>query len=95
MAAADEASTLLRKILSPAEAQTLVQILTEPAPRTAARTGLAGYFAGASAAKPGGDAQANKGYLKICSNGQVGYLPKANLSAARKIDANLKVLDEG
>lgn len=95
MAAADEAGALLSRILSPAEAQTLVQNLTQPAPRTAARTGLAGYFAGTSAAKSGGDAQANKGYLKIYSNGQVGYLPKANLNAARKIDANLKVLDEG
>jgi hypothetical protein len=95
VAAADEAGTLLRKILSPAEAQTLVQILTEPAPRTAARTGLAVYFAGASAAKPSSDAQQARGYLKVSSNGQVGYLPKANLSAARKIDANLKVLDEG
>ena len=92
---ADETSTLLSKILSPAEAQTLVKILTEPAPQRAARTGLAAYFAGTSAAKPGGDSEASKGYLKVCSNGQIGYLPKANLSAARKIDANLKVLDEG
>ena len=92
---ADEAGALLSKILSPAEAQTLVKMLTEPAPQRAARTGLAGYFAGTSAAKPGGDAERSKGYLKVSSNGQIGYLPKANLSAARKIDANLKVLDEG
>lgn len=91
----DATGALLSKILSPAEAQTLVKILTEAAPPRAARTGLAGYFAGGSAAKTGADAEASRGYLKVCSNGQIGYLPKANLSAARKIDANLKVLDEG
>jgi hypothetical protein len=34
-------------------------------------------------------------YIKVFSKGQVGYLPKANLYAARQIDGNLKVLDEG
>ena len=126
----DEASRLLRQILSPAEAQSLVlppphhppqcgpgestpltgnlakppsQATPSRAPEyeevkpegTLVRRGLAGYFAAASAAKAGmpnrrGDPQ----YIKVSSKGQVGYLPKANLHAARQIDGNLKVLDE-
>jgi hypothetical protein len=34
-------------------------------------------------------------YVKVSSQGQVGYLPKANLPAALRIDRNLKVLDKG
>lgn len=122
----DEAGRLLRKILSPAEAQSLVLPPPDHAPQsgpgestpltgnlatppsqatpsrapaggdgTPVRRGLAGYFAAASPAPevtPGrsGDPR----YIKVCSKGQVGYLPKANLHAARQIDENLKVLDE-
>ena len=127
----DEASRLLKKILSPAEAQSLVAPPPDYAPQskpgestpltgnlarppsqatparapdyddvksekgTLVRRGLAGYFAAAPVAKAGapnrsGDPQ----YIKVSSKGQVGYLPKANLHAARQIDGNLKVLDE-
>jgi hypothetical protein len=122
----DEASRLLRKILSPAEAQSLVLPppdhappsgpgestpltgnLTKPpsqatpsrAPAgddgTPVRRGLAGYFAAASSAKEiAPNRSGDPRYIKVSSKGQVGYLPKANLQAARQIDENLKVLDE-
>ena len=125
----DEASRLLRKIVSPAEAQSLVMPPPDhppasgiaestpltgslakppsqavpsrtPAPETTAplRQGLAGYFATAQAeganSDRSNDRSGDAGYLKVLSNGQVGYLPKANLAAARQIDRNLKVLDE-
>jgi hypothetical protein len=127
----DEASRLLKQILSPAEAQSLVLPPPNHAPASGpggstpltgnlqrppsqatpsrspvdhenapARRGLAGYFATATAPMPGrrepaalnrrGDPQ----YVKILSHGQVGYLPKTNLHAARQIDGDLKVLDE-
>jgi hypothetical protein len=94
----DEVRALLRKILSPAEAQSLVQSLAEPAPRPSANSGLAGYFAAAPKASRNVENRVESspetGYLKVSSNGQVGYLPRANLSKARQIDPNLKVLDE-
>jgi hypothetical protein len=132
----DEASRLLKKILSPAEAQSLVLPPPDHAPQSGpgestpltgnlarppsqatparapdyddvkpekgplVRRGLAGYFAAAPAAKAGapdrsGDRRyGDPGYIKVSSKGQVGYLPKANLRAARQIDQNLKVLDE-
>jgi hypothetical protein len=64
-----------------------------PSQATPSRQGLAGYFAGGSttAAK---DRSSDPLYIKVSSKGQVGYLPKANLHAARQIDGNLKVLDE-
>ena len=112
----DEASRLLKKILSPAEAQSLVppppnkapvsgpgestpltgNLAKPPTQAAPARQGLAGYFAGASPAEA--KAQDRSGdplYIKVSSKGQVGYLPKANLSRARQIDRNLKVLGEG
>ncbi len=127
----DEASRLLKKILSPAEAQSLVLPPPDHAPQsgpgestpltgnlarppsqatparapdyddvkpekgTLVRRGLAGYFAAAPAAKAGApDRSGDPQYIKVFSKGQVGYLPKANLHAARQIDGNLKVLDE-
>ena len=122
----DEASRLLRKILSPAEAQSLVLPPPDHAPQsgpgestpltgnlanppsqatpsrspagddgTPVRRGLAGYFAAASAAKEvTPDRSSDPRYIKVSSKGQVGYLPKANLQAAKQIDENLKVLDE-
>jgi hypothetical protein len=97
--AEDEARTLLRKILSPAEAQSLVQALAEPAPRPPASGGLAGYFAAAVSASRNVDTTPQTtpetGYLKVSSSGQVGYLPRVNLSKAMQIDPNLQVLDEG
>jgi hypothetical protein len=127
----DEASRLLRQILSPAEAQSLVlppphhppqsgpgestpvtgslakapsQASPSRAPDyedvkpekgTLVRGGLAGYFAAAPAAKAEtADRSGDPLYIKVSSKGQVGYLPKANLRAARQIDGNLKVLDE-
>jgi hypothetical protein len=91
----EEARTLLRKILSPAEAQSLVQALAEPAPRPPSSSGLAGYFAAAPQANRNVDTTPDKGYLKVLSNGQVGYLPRANLRKAMQIDPTLQVLDEG
>ncbi len=122
----DEASRLLRKILSPAEAQSLVLPPPDHAPQsgpgestpltgnlanaalagdpvagpagddgTPVRRGLAGYFAAGAAAKEAApDRSGDPRYIKVSSKGQVGYLPKANLQAARQIDGNLKVLDE-
>jgi hypothetical protein len=105
--ASEDDAALLRKILSPAEAQSLVSPLTPrltgsltrppaQAAEDATRRGLAGYFAAASAPIHGAaDRSGDPNYVKVLSKGQVGYLPKTNLSAARQIDANLKVLDEG
>jgi hypothetical protein len=111
----DEASRLLKKILSPAEAQSLVlpppdhapvsgpgestpltgNLAAPPSQATPARQGLARYFAGASKAAPAlSDRSADPLYVKVSSKGQVGYLPKANLLLAKKIDGNLKVLSE-
>ena len=122
----DEASRLLRKILSPAEAKSLVLPPPDHAPQsgpgestpltgnlakppsqatpsrapagddgTPVRRGLAGYFAAAPCAKEvAPDRSGDSRYIKVSSKGQVGYLPKANLQAARQIDGNLKVLDE-
>jgi hypothetical protein len=104
----DEASRLLKKILSPAEAQSLVMpppihapasgpaestplsgnLAKAPSQATPTRQGLAGYFA-AGASPP----ETPSGFIKVLSQGQVGYLPKANLARAQQIDANLKVLD--
>jgi hypothetical protein len=122
----DEASRMLRQILSPAEAQSLVlpppdhappsgpgestpltgNLANPPSQATPSRApagddgspvrrGLAGYFAAASAAQEvTPDRSGDPRYIKVSSKGQVGYLPKANLQAARQIDGNLKVLDE-
>jgi hypothetical protein len=122
----DEANRLLRKILSPADAQSLVLPPPDHAPKsgpgestpltgnlanppsqatpsrsapgddgTPVRRGLAGFFAATTAAKEAApDRSADPRYIKVSSKGQVGYLPKANLQAARQIDGNLKVLDE-
>jgi len=122
----DETSRLLRKILSPAEAQSLVlpppdhpppsgpgestpltgNLAQPPSQATPSRSpagddstpvrrGLAGYFAAAPATQEAApDRSGDSRYIKVSSKGQVGYLPKANLQAARQIDGNLKVLDE-
>ena len=116
----DEAGRLLKQILSPAEAQSLVlpppdhapvsgpgestpltgNLVKAPSQATPARddapirTGLAGYFAGTSSDKTAPDRSGNPLYVKVSSNGQVGYLPKANLLQAMQIDGNLKVLNE-
>jgi hypothetical protein len=105
----DEASRLLKKILSPAEAQTLVPPPPDHAPASGPgestpitgslaktpRQGLAGHFAGASPAQAESpDRSGDPQYIKVSSKGQVGYLPKANLLRARQIDRNLKVLGE-
>ena len=105
----DEASRLLKKILSPAEAQSLVPPPPNKAPVSGpgestpltgslakpARRGLAGHFAGTSAETEAPDRSGDPLYIKVSSKGQVGYLPKANIPRAMQIDRNLKVLDEG
>ena len=122
----DESSRLLKKILSPAEAQSLVLPPPDHAPRSGPgeSTPLTGNLAKAAlagdpvagprlrrrhAGTPGAGRILRRGtlcqggppdrsgdplYIKVSSKGQVGYLPKANLQAARQIDRNLKVLDE-
>jgi hypothetical protein len=128
----DEAIRLLKKILSPAAAQSLVPpppthappsgpgestpltgCLAKPPsqaapsrtpgngellptqPSTSQRLGLSGYFAAASARRQETpDRSSDPQYVKVSSNGQVGYLPKANLVLARQIDNNLKILSE-
>ena len=109
----EEEERLLRNILSPAEAQSLVlpppdhppvcgpaestpltgNLNRPPSQATPARQGLAAHFASARGADRSPDRSVDAQYVKVSSNGQVGYLPKANLSAARQIDKNLKVLD--
>ena len=114
----DDTSALLKKILSPADAQSLVMPPPDHAPRSgpaestpltgnlaappsqatpsrdhggaAPRTGLAAWFAeqGRSA-----DRAADSQYVKVSSQGQVGYLPRANLARAQQIDRDLKVLE--
>jgi hypothetical protein len=108
----DESGAMLRRILSPAEAQSLVlpppdhppvsgpgestpltgNLTAPPFQAVPSRQGLAAYFASAPAQVAGrsGDSQ----YVKVSSHGQVGYLPRANLLAAKQIDQNLKVLME-
>jgi hypothetical protein len=111
----DEASRLLEKFLSPAEAQSLVLpppthaaasgpaestplsgTLTKPPSQAApsrqtepAGRGLAGHFTGSAL-----DRSADPTYVKVYSKGEVGYLPRANLRAAKQIDSNLQVLSE-
>ncbi len=109
----DEASRMLKKIMSPAEAQSLVlpppihapasgpaestplsgNLKKPPSQATPTRQGLAGYFAGGASQSATPDRSGDASYVKVLSKGQVGYLPKANLSLAQKIDANLKILD--
>jgi hypothetical protein len=130
----DEASRLLKKILSPATAQSLVlpppshapvsgpgestpltgslakppsQATPSRAPvydevkpatperSTPIRSGLAGYFVNAGAPIATPNRSGDRQYVKVSSQGQVGYLPKANLRLARQIDRNLEVLGEG
>lgn len=107
---------MLKNILSPAEAQSLVlpppdhppvsapgestpltgNLARPPSQATPSRSGLAGYFAAlrqnAQDAEPK-DRSSDPQYVKVSSRGQVGYLPKASLPAALKIDPNLKVMD--
>jgi hypothetical protein len=128
----DEASRLLKKILSPAEAQSLVppppthappcgpgestpvtgSLARPPSqatpsrsavngelqpvqPSASQRRGLSGYFAAASPQPQGTpDRSSDPQYVKVSSNGQIGYLPKANLLLAKQIDGNLRVLNE-
>ncbi|HEV2274432.1 MAG TPA: hypothetical protein VGR96_09715 [Acidobacteriaceae bacterium] len=67
------------------------------------RSGLASYFSGEGGGgvfagsgpqqaqtKPDRSTDAN--YVKIVSNGQVGYLPKVNLAKAQARDKNLRIL---
>jgi hypothetical protein len=114
----DDTSALLKKILSPADAQSLVRPPPDHAPHSGPsestpltgnlaappsqatpsrddgeatpRTGLAAWFAeqGRSA-----DRAADPQYVKVSSQGQVGYLPRANLARAQQIDRDLKVLE--
>jgi hypothetical protein len=127
----DEASRLLKKILSPAEAQSLVlpppnhapvtgsgestpltgslakppsqatpsrtpaydEVKTNPQEQsTPMRRGLAGYFVNAAGSVATPDRSGDPQYVKVSSQGQVGYLPKANLRMAQQIDRNLEVL---
>jgi hypothetical protein len=114
----DEPSRLLKQIMSPAEAQSLVlpppthapvsgpaestpltgNLAKPPSQATLSkqsapvRQGLAGYFAASPPATP--DRSGDPQYVKVYSKGQVGYLPRANLSLAQQIDGNLKVLNE-
>jgi hypothetical protein len=116
----DESSRLLKKILSPADAQSLVlpppihapssgpaestplsgNLAKPPAQATPTkqtgpiRKGLSGYFASSGASQSDTpDRSGDASYVKVLSRGQMGYLPKANLSMAKQIDGNLKVLD--
>jgi hypothetical protein len=111
----DEISRMLQKVLSPAEAQSLVLPPPTHAPAsgpaestplsgslakppsqatpsrqsTPGRQGLASYFSNGFS-----NQDADPAYVKISSKGQIGYLPRVNLEAAKRIDSNLKVLNE-
>jgi hypothetical protein len=57
------------------------------------RRGLAALFSGRTEQIARAlDLSSNPDYVKVESNGQVGYLPKANLKLAQQRDRNLKVL---
>ena len=99
----DEAGRLLRGILSPVEAQSLVPSPPTHAPPSGPgeSTPITGSLATApSQAVPSRSglsqyfAANRSGYVKVLSHGQVGYLPTANLPAAQAIDANLKILQQ-
>jgi hypothetical protein len=111
----DEAGRLLEKLLSPAEAQSLVLPPPTHAPASgpAESTPLSGTLTGPPSqavpsrqtgspgrglashfAAAGPDRSADPRYVKVYSKGQTGYLPLANLRAARQIDSNLQVLRE-
>ncbi len=79
----DDDLVLLRQILSPVPAHGLVRELPV---QPVTQHGLAELFS-----RP----QRGREFVKILSMGRVGYLPKANLEAARSIDKDLKVLDGG
>jgi hypothetical protein len=99
----DEAGTLLRGILSPVEAQSLV-----PSPPTHAPPsgpGESTHVTGSLATPPSQAVPSRSGlagyfatergrYVKVLSHGQVGYLPTSNLAAAREVDPQLKVLQD-
>lgn len=115
---ADAAGELLKKIMSPADAQSLVMpppdhpphsgpavstpltgnLAAPPSQATPSRTdtvpreGLAGYFASQNQGA-GQDRSSDPKYIKVSSQGQIGYLPRANLSRAQQIDPMLKVMD--
>jgi hypothetical protein len=89
-------------VSGPGESTPLTGNLAKPPSQaTPSRQGLAGYFAGGStaeaattAATTANDRSSDPLYIKVSSKGQVGYLPRANLLQAMRIDSNLKVLDE-
>jgi hypothetical protein len=65
-----------------------------PEQSTPMRSGLSGYFLNGAAHVATPDRSGDPQYVKISSQGQVGYLPKANLRLAQQIDRNLKVLGD-
>jgi len=84
-------------VTGPGESTPLTGNLAKPPSQAApSRQGLAGYFAGSSTAgaATANDRSSDPLYIKVSSKGQVGYLPRANLLQAMRIDSNLKVLDE-
>jgi hypothetical protein len=82
-------------VSGPGESTPLTGNLAKPPSQaTPSRQGLAGYFAGAATPSAAPDRSSDPLYIKISSQGQVGYLPRANLLQAMRIDSNLKVLDE-
>jgi hypothetical protein len=89
-------------VSGPGESTPLTGNLAKPPSQaTPSRQGLAGYFAGGSTAAAAtttattaNERSSDPLYIKVSSRGQVGYLPRANLLQAMRIDSNLKVLDE-
>jgi hypothetical protein len=89
-------------VSGPGESTPLTGNLAKPPSQaTPSRQGLAGYFAGGStaaaattAATTANDRSSDPLYIKVSSKGQVGYLPRANLLQAMRIDSNLKVLEK-
>jgi hypothetical protein len=89
-------------VSGPGESTPLTGNLAKPPSQaTPSRQGLAGYFAGGSTAAAAtttattaNERSSDPLYIKVSSKGQVGYLPRANLLQAMRIDSNLKVLDE-
>jgi hypothetical protein len=78
----------------PAESTPLTGNLAKPPSQaTPSRQGLAGYFAAGASPSQTPDRGNDARYVKVLSKGQVGYLPKANLSLAKQIDSNLEVLE--
>ena len=99
---AEDAGALLKRILSPADAQSLVMPPPDHAPYSGPgeSTPLTGNLAAApTQATPARQGLAgyfsgkDPNYVKVSSHGHIGYLPRANLIRAKQIDPQMQLLE--